>query len=69
MSLLRSLYVQGAEMPPRRSEHTSKGHNMELQKVTGTKDYLGTYNSTDSQVDFKNYFGCDVPPAVMNAEI
>ena len=40
-----------------------------ILRITGKKDYLGAYNSTDSQVDFKNYFGCDVPPAVMSTDI
>jgi hypothetical protein len=40
-----------------------------LVACTGKKDYLGAYNSTDSQVDFKNYFGCDVRPAVMSTDI
>jgi len=39
------------------------------EESTGKKDYLGAYNSTDSQVDFKNYFGCDVRPAVMSTDI
>eukprot|EP00957_Ditylum_brightwellii_P111005 8465795-Ditylum_brightwellii.AAC.1 len=39
---------------------------LRLNMYTGKKDYLGAHNSADSQVDFNNYFRCDVPPAVMS---